>query len=128
MALTELGILQREGGDIEASISTLQGVVEAEGLGTEVGAEASYHLIWSTWRQDRNAALRLADSVARDALGSETVRMHARWSAAMLAEEIGDFVRARTDYASILRDCADRQQYQGVVRDVRMRVEGLDGR
>ncbi len=46
----------------------------------------------------------LADSVAQAENSKEWIRTHARWAAATLSHDMGDVVRARTDYQAILAE------------------------
>jgi len=124
-AQIQLGILQRNGDETAAAEATLRGVVQSQGLNSDVGADAGYQLIWTVWKRDRREALGIADGVARDA-PTEGGRIHARWSAAMLAHELNDLGRARADYAAILRDCEGRAEFAGIVKDVRQRLSDLD--
>ena len=127
VALTEMGIMQRNRGDQAASEKTLGDIVRERGMTDQVGAGAAYQLIWTTWSRDRRDALGVADALARDA-SDEGTRLYARWAAAMLAAELGDTVRARADYRALVADCGDREAFQGIVKDVRSRLDRLDGR
>jgi hypothetical protein len=79
------------------------------------------------WQRDRTEALGIADGLARDA-GSESTRLSARWTAAMLADELGNRARARADYQALLRDCSGNAQHDWIVADVKKRLAALDGR
>jgi hypothetical protein len=121
-ACTELGITQRSLGQLAESEQTLQEVVRERGMADKFGASAAYQLIWTTWSRDRGSALDVADALARDAT-DESSRLHARWAGAMLADELGDSVRARADYNALIAACADRPEYFGIVKDVRARLQ-----
>jgi hypothetical protein len=85
-------------------------------------------LIWSTLGQDRAKALRIADALVRDLIGNESMRLQTRWAAAITAQGLGDLDRARADFAALERECAGQPAYQGLIEDVRRRLQALASR
>lgn len=126
-ALTQLGMLQRDRNDVDAAEHTLRGVVDEFGMNGDIGSQAAYQLAWTLGKRDPAAALSVADSLARQA-GNANMRTRARWTAARFAESSGDVARARADYRALLVEVADRKELFDVVKDVRYRLELLDGR
>jgi tetratricopeptide (TPR) repeat protein len=126
-ALTQLGMLQRQRKDMPGSERTLQAVVDERGMRDKAGSWAAYQLAWTLRERDPSAALGVADALAQQA-GDAGMRTRARWTAARLSEEVGDVARARADYEALLLVCGDGKEFADVAKDIRYRLERLNGR
>ncbi|MBL8728142.1 MAG: hypothetical protein JNM25_06910 [Planctomycetes bacterium] len=125
-ALTQLGMLQRQRKDVAGSERTLQAVVDDRGMRDKAGSWAAYQLAWTMRERDPSAALGVADALAQQA-GDAGMRTRARWTAARLAEETGDVARARADYEALLGVCGDSKEFADVAKDIRFRLDRLNG-
>ena len=107
-AQTELGMLLRSRGDAEsvaAARSMFQAVVDANGLASELGSQAGLQMVWGDAKGD-DTARGLAQAellVNTPGVPAEIVR-NARWACGILAQSLGDPVRAREVRAGLLRD------------------------
>jgi hypothetical protein len=93
----------------------------------KAGSWAAYQLAWTLRERDPSAALGVADALAQQA-GDAGMRTRARWTAARLSEEVGDVARARADYEALLLVCGDGKEFADVAKDIRYRLERLNGR
>jgi hypothetical protein len=122
-ALTELGIVDRNAGELAASAASLRKAVDLLGADSAGGAWAAFQLMWTVRGQNKPAeALVHAESVAAATNANESLRLHGRWHAAQLAEELGNVGRARAEYAAIARDFAGRSEYSVIVDDCKRRL------
>ncbi|MBL9076988.1 MAG: hypothetical protein JNL08_05765 [Planctomycetes bacterium] len=120
----QLGVLQRQRGAMAAAESTLREVVDARGMQDATGAWAGYQLAWTLRERDAAAARSVADALALQAADSG-LRLRARWTSARCSEDLGDAVRAASDYEQLLAQCADDKELVDVAKDVRWRLEQL---
>jgi hypothetical protein len=125
-ARTQLGMLQRQRHDLLGAERTLRAVVDERGMRDKAGGQAAYQLAWTLRERDPAAALGVADALAQqaDEVGTRT---RARWTAARLAEELGDVARARADYQALLATCGDSKELADVAKDARYRLDRLNG-
>ncbi|MCB9886831.1 MAG: hypothetical protein H6838_15165 [Planctomycetes bacterium] len=128
-AQTELGMLLRSRGDAEsvaAARSMFQAVVDANGLASELGSQAGLQLVWGDAKGD-DTARGLAQAellVNTPGVPAEIVR-NARWACGILAQSLGDPVRARSEYETLLRDLQGQPGQEKLIEDVRRRLAGL---
>ncbi len=128
-AQTELGMLLRNRGDDAsrtAARSMFQAVVDANGLASEIGSQAGLQLVWTDAKGD-DAARGLAQAellVNTPGVPAEIVR-NARWATGVLAQGLGDTVRARVEYEALLRDLQGQVGQEKLIEDIRRRLTGL---
>ncbi len=124
-ALTQLGIIHRSDGDSESSARVLQSAINEFGIDSTHGAQAAYQLVWTRRMSgDSQAALQLANTIAKSPNVGDTMRLKARWAAALMAEASGDANRARADFQSILRDYGHRSEpaFYSIIQDIKRRL------
>ncbi len=127
--MTELGMLYRNQGTKEAlasSARTLQSVIDAQGMESQLGVAAASQLVWTCSAQkDPGRALAFAEAAARSVAATPDQRINARWAAAVMTQQLGDPVRARTDYQNLLREIDGQPNYGKLALDIRLRLEKL---
>ena len=122
-AMTELGIVDRDAGNLASSAEVLQKTMDMFGADTAEGAWAGFQLMWTVRGQsDATRAMALAEGVAAATGAGEPLRLHGRWHAAQLAEELGNQARARAEYAAIVREYDGRSEYSVIVDDCKRRL------
>ena len=124
-ALSLLGQLHRSRGDLASSERVLQEALNTVG-GVEQDPWLGYELALTVAAGgDHVRALALGESVVRSPDVHEWTRLHGQWVTATMAHELGDTVRARTEYQAILAACGETQRYEWLVRDVTGRLQSL---
>ena len=125
--MTELAMLQRQQGKEgrDAATRTLQAVIDTRGMGDRLGVAAAQQLVWTLAKEDPARALTIADGVVRSAGATPEQRFTGRWAAAIVAQQLGDTVRARADFQALLREIDGQPGQEKLVDDIRRRLEGL---
>jgi tetratricopeptide (TPR) repeat protein len=128
-AQTELGMLLRNRGDAESvasAVAMFQSVIDANGLASEVGSQAGLQLVWTDAKgSDAGRGMAQAELLVRTpGVPIEIVR-NARWATGILAQNLGDTARARSEYESLLRDLQGQTGQEKLVEDIRRRLAGL---
>lgn len=128
-AQMELGMVLRSRGDAEsraAAAAMFQSVVDANGLGSELGSQAGLQLVWThTKGEDAAAGMSQAQLLVTTRGVPEEIRRNARWATGILAQGMGDAVRARTEYESLLREMDGQPEQAKLVADIRRRLGEL---
>lgn len=127
--MMELGMhyrTQATEASLAASNRTLQAVIDSQGIGSRVGVAAANQLAWTCLAQkDASRALAHAEAAARSSGATPEQRIHARWTAAIAAQSLGDRVRARSDFQALLRELEGQPNYEWLVADIRERLQRL---
>lgn len=127
-AQTELATLLRNRGDadsVAAAVAMFQSVVDTHGLASEIGSQAGLQLVWTDVKGN-GAARGLAQAqllVETPGVPAEIVR-NARWATGIMAQNLGDTVRARAEFASLLRDLDGMAGQEKLIEDIRRRLAG----
>ncbi|MDA1195369.1 MAG: hypothetical protein O2894_09310 [Planctomycetota bacterium] len=125
--LTDLGSVERELGEYEASERALREAMSTAGMDTETGVKAGYNLVWTFRRAERtDRALALADELIANRTAPETLRPWLRWAGARMAFDHGDRERARQDYRALLGEVQGNSQYRQIAKDAEERLRELE--
>lgn len=107
-ALTHLGAAQRSLGAFEASVATLEKVLEVSGIEEERGAHAGFQLMWTQrLAGDLRSAIHTGEALVaqgrlRSGLGAATHR-----ALGLFAREVGDIPRSRQEFERALEVSRD---------------------
>jgi hypothetical protein len=127
--MTALGVQYRTQGteaSLAASHKALQSVIDSQGIGSSAGVEAAYQLVWTCNAQrDASRALAHADAAARSSGATPAQRINARWAAAIMAQQLGDRGRARSDFQGLLPELEGQPMYEKLVADIQERLRNL---
>lgn len=128
-ALVDLGAVQREQGDYEASEKSFQEVMRLSGEDSKEGVAAAYQLVWTQGKAERPLeALETADRALRHARAYPEYHPWMRWAAAKMAFTGGLLDRARTDYEALLSEFAESPAHASLIKDARATLQQMDAR
>ena len=128
-AMTQLAIMRRIQGTpegLESSERSLQEIISRHGADSRHGLQATYQLIWTvSARQEPARGLELARRYAQSPLATLAERQQGRWAVAIMLQQIGDSVRARSEFEQLLREVDGQPQRQALADDIRRRLAGF---